>query len=297
MDRVVIEAANSILKREKFTVKKQNVAIVDSISSSSSSSEAGQNPTVSTTVKSSVSHAKLPFFVPRAVVAKNQSMSSNMEEASKRTQCSNSKSDAYPYNIEFRCLTISSLCDQLIKESPGNYQLFDTILCLSVSKWIHLNEGDAGLLNLFQVCFDLCAPGGRVVFEYQPWKSYKNKRNVSDRTREIFPTIQIRPEAFEDILTERFKFTVEARLGPNLTDARGYDRPILILLKPTTDICTRPSHDNTTAATIASAVPHCSEKNEGLETVVPVSDSLENVRMNIQNPVMRRIRIDVNGVF
>lgn len=32
---------------------------------------------------------------------------------------------------------------------------YDVITCLSVSKWVHLNHGDQGILALFRRCHDL----------------------------------------------------------------------------------------------------------------------------------------------
>lgn len=88
----------------------------------------------------------------------------------------------------------------------------DTIVCLSVSKWcvamrtccaeathghgrrprarVHLNWGDAGLLRLFERCHELLAPGGLLVLEPQPWKSYRQalrKQDVRARRRACRP--------------------------------------------------------------------------------------------------------------
>ncbi|KAB1200581.1 putative RNA methyltransferase At5g51130 [Morella rubra] len=57
---------------------------------------------------------------------------------------------------------------------------YDTILCLSVTKWVHLNWGDEGLITLFSKVWRLLLPGGVFVLEPQPWKSYENNRLVSE---------------------------------------------------------------------------------------------------------------------
>jgi 7SK snRNA methylphosphate capping enzyme len=83
----------------------------------------------------------------------------------------------------------------------------DTIVCLSVSKWcalraaalprsaadptprrVHLNWGDEGLLRLFTRCHEVLAPGGLLILEPQPWKSYRQalrKQTVRARNRRL----------------------------------------------------------------------------------------------------------------
>jgi 7SK snRNA methylphosphate capping enzyme len=51
---------------------------------------------------------------------------------------------------------------------------------LSVTKWVHLNWGDDGLITLFSKIWRLLQPGGIFVMEPQPWKSYENNRRVSE---------------------------------------------------------------------------------------------------------------------
>lgn len=49
----------------------------------------------------------------------------------------------------------------------------DAVLCLSVTKWVHLNWGDAGVRRLLDRLAALLAPGGVLVLEPQPWSSYR----------------------------------------------------------------------------------------------------------------------------
>lgn len=138
------------------------------------------------------------------------------------------RSTPYPLNMSFKCCDIMQRRGEEVIFS----QQFDTVICCSLSKWVHLNHGDSGLLVLFQTMFDLLAPGGLAIFEYQHWRSYENNKNVSATTKLNFSQIRIRPEQFEEILTDRIGFVVDLRTGTPLADAKGFNRPILVLSKP-----------------------------------------------------------------
>lgn len=56
------------------------------------------------------------------------------------------------------------------EHGPGS---MDCVLCLSVTKWVHLNGGDAAVLQLFDMVHHVLSSGGHFVLEAQPWRSYK----------------------------------------------------------------------------------------------------------------------------
>eukprot|EP00246_Nothoceros_aenigmaticus_P002777 TRINITY_DN13647_c1_g3_i1.p1 TRINITY_DN13647_c1_g3~~TRINITY_DN13647_c1_g3_i1.p1 ORF type:complete len:138 (-),score=4.85 TRINITY_DN13647_c1_g3_i1:7-420(-) len=64
-------------------------------------------------------------------------------------------------------------------QTPAKSGLYNSVLCLSVTKWIHLNWGDEGLIIFFSKILKILRPGGILVLEPQPWKSYASKMNVA----------------------------------------------------------------------------------------------------------------------
>lgn len=122
----------------------------------------------------------------------------------------------YPTNLFFRV--------QDAVEGIGDHS-FDAICCFSVTKWVHIAHGDDGLTKFFGNIRDALKPGGRFVFEPQPWRSYNKARQ---KTHCDLSRIHITPNEFPALLTDTLGFKTVQRLGvpddPSLPS--GFRRPI-----------------------------------------------------------------------
>ena len=106
------------------------------------------------------------------------------------------------------------------------------------------------MLRLFDRCHAVLAPGGLLILEPQPWKSYRQAlrkqhvRNVQypllfaradscpqmpKEVQDQFRTLKLRPDDFAALLQQRtgFASVQELREGGH----RGFDRPLLLCRK------------------------------------------------------------------
>ncbi|KAF0901123.1 hypothetical protein E2562_037980 [Oryza meyeriana var. granulata] len=128
---------------------------------------------------------------------------------------------------------VVSFCRENFVESMSkSSEQYDTIVCLSVTKWIHLNWGDDGIITLFVKIWRLLRPGGVFIMEPQPWTSYRRNRLVSEVAKENFNSILIHPDKFREILLDKIGFrSVEVVTDKLVGAATGFDRPIEVYHK------------------------------------------------------------------
>jgi len=57
--------------------------------------------------------------------------------------------------------------------------LADAHYRLSITKWIHLNQGDNGLVKFFRKIHRVLHDGGHLVLEPQAWESYAKAKRMA----------------------------------------------------------------------------------------------------------------------
>ncbi|XKL63669.1 hypothetical protein PGB90_006033 [Kerria lacca] len=110
---------------------------------------------------------------------------------------------------------------------------FDTILCLSVTKWIHLNWGDKGLKLAFKRMFAQLKPGGILILEPQSWDSYKKKKSLTETIWRNYQNIQLFPHHFDRyLLSSEVGFSRCQTLAVVNHQYKGFRRAIKVFKKP-----------------------------------------------------------------
>lgn len=85
---------------------------------------------------------------------------------------------------------------------------YETILCLSVTKWVHLNFGDDGIKFMFKRIFKQLHPNGILILEAQPFSNYKKRSKLTADILNNYKSIELKPEQFEAyLLSDEIGFT------------------------------------------------------------------------------------------
>lgn len=89
---------------------------------------------------------------------------------------SNSDTPKFPDNVWFNQSNYVLETDELLEMIVPEYNV---ILALSITKWIHLNWGDAGLRRFFKRAYLQLQPNGRLILETQSFDSYAKRAKVN----------------------------------------------------------------------------------------------------------------------
>ncbi|CAO2841900.1 unnamed protein product [Amaranthus hypochondriacus] len=108
---------------------------------------------------------------------------------------------------------------------------YDTIVCLSMTKWVHLNWGDEGLISLFAKFWRLLHPGGFLILEPQPWESYYKNRLTTETTQMNYNYIVYKPDLFQEILLDKIGFRTVEQATSVSGATLGFNRPVLVFRK------------------------------------------------------------------
>jgi len=115
---------------------------------------------------------------------------------------------------------------------------YDAILCLSITKWIHLNFGDDGIKFLFQRIYKQLNPNGILILEAQPFSTYKKRSRLSPEIQHNYKAIQLLPQHFEAFLMseqvgfdESWCIADKDIMEKETKLAKGFQRPLQVFVK------------------------------------------------------------------
>jgi 7SK snRNA methylphosphate capping enzyme len=104
---------------------------------------------------------------------------------------------------------------------------WDVIMLLSVVKWLHLNNSDDVLVELFRRLYEIVVSGGFLVLEPQDWANYKRAAKKCPSLKENFKKLELRPP-FTETLVEGGWEEVDGWER----DEFGFERSVRIWRKP-----------------------------------------------------------------
>lgn len=114
-------------------------------------------------------------------------------------------SSASPFQYHPRDLS------ELIRSDTRGYTM---ILALSLTKWIHIQQSDSGLVRFFARIACTLLPEGLLFLERQEWRSYHSAKNLDPTIKRKIKTLQMRPEGdFDWILESVGLRLVEQEIG------------------------------------------------------------------------------------
>ncbi|ELU07128.1 hypothetical protein CAPTEDRAFT_150016 [Capitella teleta] len=208
-------------------------------------------------------------------------------------------SEQFPHNVMFMQGNYVMEKDEQVERQQEEY---DAILFFSISKWIHLNWGDAGLKRAFRRVFKQLRPGGHFILEPQSWTSYKRRTKLNETIHENYKSIQFKPDQFTDyLLSPAVGFSQCRQLDVPPNRSKGFQRPMFVYTKSAPSpyyLMTTPSASSTPGTLpgrsrvtavhfdIGSVTPHSSPCVNIPTTASPVKQETEtsvNVNENTRD--------------
>ncbi|XP_048380130.1 7SK snRNA methylphosphate capping enzyme-like [Stegostoma tigrinum] len=142
----------------------------------------------------------------------------------------------FPNNVTFIQGNYVLEKDELLQTQRPEY---DVVLCLSLTKWIHLNWGDEGLKRMFKRIYRHLRPGGIFILEPQPWSSYGKRRKITETIYKNYYKIIFKPDQFTSyLLSPEIGFSSYELVGTPQSTSKGFQRPVYLFHKG------RPSNAN-----------------------------------------------------
>lgn len=147
----------------------------------------------------------------------------------------------FPFNVQFVQGNYILPSDEMLQWQES---YFDTVLCLSLTKWVHLNWGDEGVKRLFHRVYAHLRPGGCLILEAQSFKSYSKKKKITEEILKNYNKIQFFPEMFNEYLLKEVGFKSCELVDTPAHSAKGFSRPIYFFIKGDEEATTemKPKH-------------------------------------------------------
>ncbi|KAI8899858.1 Bicoid-interacting protein 3-domain-containing protein [Globomyces pollinis-pini] len=128
--------------------------------------------------------------------------------------------------IKFRC------GDWLHEPLPlHDSELYDVVMALSITKWIHLNNGDGGLRHFFNKVYKSLRKGGLFILEPQSLDGYEKRSKLSQHMLDNYQAIEFFPDMFVNFLTKKVGFTLVESFDITDKESKLFTRPLHVFQK------------------------------------------------------------------
>lgn len=136
----------------------------------------------------------------------------------------------FPHNIFYRCEDFAA---EVPARTGKEKDAYDIVLCLSVTKWVHMHSGDDGLKRMFCRIYDCLKPGGVLMLEPQSVRSYKKARQKKmDGLQKNFSNdLKLKPGMFKEYLLKELGFDRFEMLRDVRESGQSFNRPVMAFFK------------------------------------------------------------------